>query len=111
MFYVSIAFFFFFFFKGSAAHRILPSSPPRPSPDPPILSAPPQPPPLEPCRLPIRAPEGGSGLIGNDVPARDGKREVELADSQHTRSRHEVHVPGRLPDPRAADEAQGRREP
>src|SRR5712691_7527285 len=44
------------------------------------------------------------------MPARDRKREVKLQDSQDSRPWHEVHVPRRLPDPRAADEAKRRGE-
>src|SRR2546423_15447611 len=77
----------------------------------PMRAAPPDLPPLEPCRPPIRAPEEGSCLVRDDVPARNGKREVELPDAQHAGPRHEVHVPGRFPDPRAPDEPERWSEP
>src|SRR5207245_11762686 len=41
---------------------------------------------------------------------RDGNPESELADPPHSGPYHEVHLPGRFPDPRAADEAKRRGE-
>src|SRR5207247_8212194 len=67
-------------------------------------------PPLERRRLPIAAAHQGPRVVGNDVPAGNREREVELPDAQDPWPRHEVYVSGRLPDPRAAHEAERRSE-
>src|SRR5438552_15334413 len=48
-----------------------------------ILPVPAEHPPFEPRRLPVRAPQGRARFVGNDFPARDGKREFYLVDAHH----------------------------
>src|SRR6266498_4222731 len=62
--------------------------------------------PLEPRRLPVAGTPQGSGCVGDDVPARNGDGEIQLANAERVRPRHEIDVTRRLPDPRAPYEAQ-----
>src|SRR5436190_17847552 len=76
----------------------------------PILPLAPEKPPLEPCGLPVGRANERSGPVGNDVPFGD-ELEVELADAESVRSRHEVRVARGLPDAGAPHEAKWRGEP
>src|SRR6202007_437671 len=67
--------------------------------------------PVERSSLPISRPGEGSGLIGDDVPARDGNGEVELPDAEGMRTRLKIDVTRGLPDPRALNEPERGREP
>src|SRR5436309_15488313 len=69
-----------------------------------ILPIAPQHPPFEPRRLPVSAPEGRAALVRDDVPARDGKREVQLADPQYAGTGHEVLMSGAVLDPCPTDD-------
>src|SRR5690348_14305495 len=66
--------------------------------------------PVEGRGLPISRPAEGPRLIGDDVPARDGNREVELPDAESMRTRLKIDVPRSLPDPGPLNEPERRRE-